>query len=87
MAPKSMRTFVEFEKKDEHRDVSVRGILYAIFSALSWSFMLPILKVLYHHNPGILSSEALYWKSITMLMFNIIFMNLALGTFSLYVPK
>ena len=48
---------------------------------------MPILKILYKHNPNLLASEALYWKSISMVVFCIIFLNITTGTFSLYVPK
>ena len=78
------KTF-EFELKEKHS--KIEGILYAIASQVSWSLMLPILKLLYKHNPSVMSSEALYFKSISMVFFICIYSNWSTGTFSLSVPK
>ena len=84
-AGKGMARF-EFEMKEKPPN-KIEGILYAIASQISWSLMLPILKLLYRHNPSVMSSEALYFKSISMVFFIIIYSNWSIGTFSLAVPK
>ena len=85
MSPRE--TQFEFELRDDPEKNKIWGIVYAVASQVCWSFMMPILKILYKHNPSILSSEALYWKSISMVGFCIIYMNITTGTFSLYIPK
>ena len=82
--PKGRETF-QFELKD--KPSKIEGILYAVASQISWSLMLPILKLLYKHNPSVMSSEALYFKSISMVFFICIYSNWSTGTFSLSVPK
>lgn len=48
-------------------------MLFAFAYSLSYSFSMPLVKILYNHNPNISSYEILYYKSVTMIGFDYIY--------------
>jgi drug/metabolite transporter (DMT)-like permease len=66
--------------------VSIEGLLYSLAGNLAYSLTSPIVKIIYEHNPSISAYEILYWKSISMMVFNYSFVR-SFGVFVMDVPK
>lgn len=80
---------VEREEAKEEGDEKVRdpwGVAYAIASQLSYSVTIPIVKIIYKHNAQISNYEVIYWKSISMVLFNYLFARF-FGVFVMDVPR
>ena len=52
----------------------------------SYSVAAPIVKTCYLHNPTISEYEIVYWKSISMVLFNYLFIR-SFGVFPMDVPR
>ena len=84
---KSTQRKIRSANQEIENDKSVLGLLYSAASVFCLSFLPPILKTLYNHNPHMTGSEALYWKSLQMIVCNAIYNLYSLGTFDIDVPK
>jgi len=61
-------------------------MLFGVVGNLCYSMTSPVVKMIYLHNTTISSYEVLYWKSITMMVMNFIYVR-SQGVFVMDVPK
>lgn len=66
--------------------VSWKGLAFSLVANLSYSLTSPIVKMIYLHNPAISAYEILFWKSISMMVFNYCFVR-SHGVFVMDVPS
>ena len=75
------------EKAENSTKLNMKGFMFAVASHILYSFGGPVIKILYDHNPGISEYEIIYWKSISMLLFNYIYIRKVAGTTPLSVKS
>ena len=61
-------------------------MMFGLVSNIAYSMTSPIVKIIYGHNKAISSYEILYWKSISMMVMNYLFVR-SFGVFVMDVPK
>ena len=64
----------------------MKGLLFGLIANLTYGMTSPIVKMIYLHNSNISAYEVLYWKSISMMVFNYFFVR-SFGEFVLGVPR
>ena len=77
---------IESKETPAQTSVSIKGIIFGTVSQLMYSMTSPIVKILFKHNPQISNFEIIYWKSLSMILFNYLFSR-SLGVFVLDVPR
>jgi drug/metabolite transporter (DMT)-like permease len=65
---------------------NIVGFAYGVVSNLSFGVGNVIVKLLVNHNPSISEYELIYWKSISMLLFNYLYIR-QFGVTVVDVPK
>lgn len=65
--------------------VSWKGLAFSLAANLSYSLTSPIVKIIYQHNLAISAYEILFWKSISMMVFNYFYVR-SNGAFVMDVP-
>lgn len=68
-------------------DINFAGLGYSIVAVTCYSFTQPIVKMIYMKEPLITAYEVLYWKSLSMILFNYVFCRYIHGVFPLDIPK
>ena len=60
--------------------------MFALAANTCYSMTSPIVKIIYEHNKSISAYEILYWKSLSMMLFNYLFIH-SFGKFCLDIPN
>ena len=60
--------------------------MYALGAALAYSFIGPLLKLIFKRNPEASAYEVLYWQALVMLLVNYLYVK-SHGEYILNIPK
>ena len=66
--------------------VNIKGLLYGFVASMCYSITQPVLKMIYLRCSNISSYEVLYWKSISMMVMNYLFVR-SFGVFVMDIPR
>ena len=71
------RPVVEFSEAEKTSTAKLRmlGIIFGIGGSLSFSIATPMVKIIYKSNPTITPYEIIYWKSLSMMLMNYLYVR------------
>ena len=71
---------------EEPKQPNQKGLAYAIGAALAYSFIGPLLKLIFQRNPEASAYEVLYWQALVMMGVNYLYVK-SHGEYILNIPK